>query len=92
MIEKPIFPYSSEFISDDDSNFLGEYAGALIAVQNYYNNYVTTGSVALIQASVFEYLFLVDQHDGKSDVLKVKISDGVVELVSQFDKLKLRNE
>jgi len=29
MLEKPMFPYSSEFISDDNSNFLGEYASVL---------------------------------------------------------------
>jgi hypothetical protein len=63
-----------------------------MAVQNYYDDYVTSASVALIQASVFEYLFLVDKHNGQFDILKVKINDGNIELVSQFDKLKLREE
>lgn len=86
MLEKPIFPFCSEFISDDNSNFLDEYAGVLMAIQNYYNDYVTTNSVSLIQVTVFEYLFIVDNHE-KFDILKVKIEDKNVELAASFDKL-----
>lgn len=87
-MENPIFRYSSEFVSDDDSNFLDEYAGALIAIKNYYcNNLVTTASVALLQVTVFEYLFIVDTHEGNFDVLKVTMDNYGVELVTQFNKL-----
>lgn len=92
MLEKPIFPYSSEFISDDNSNFLGEYAGVLMAIQKYYDDYVTTGSVALIQVTVFEYLFIIDTNEDRFDILKVKINDKSVELVSSFDKLIPRDD
>jgi hypothetical protein len=90
LLEKPLFPYSSEFVSDDNSNFLGDYAGALMAIENYYNDYVTTNSVSLIQVTVFDYLFIIDNNE-RFDILKVKMDDRAVELVASFDKLVLRD-
>lgn len=93
LLENPIFPYSSEFVSDDNSNFVDDYAKALLALQEFYNDYVTSASVALVQVTAFEYLFLLDRGEA-FDMVKVSSNEGkaVANKVSSCDKLKLRDE
>lgn len=89
MLEKPIFPYDSEFISDDDSNFLEDYAVALSADQSYYQDLVTSASVALLQVMPSAYLFVISG-DEKLDILSVNINgkETVVKKLTSFEKLK----
>lgn len=94
MLEKPIFFHDCEFISDDNSNFLDEYVSALSGIQKYYGEeFITTASIALIQATTEEYLFIVSRYSPTSyDIIKVSgFGDKQnVTKIASFEKLKLR--
>jgi hypothetical protein len=89
----PIFPYWSEFTSDDDSNFLEDDIEVLQTILNFYGpeEMITSNSIKLIQTSISEHLFIVDSNTDKFDIVKVskKQNDNGLhmEIVSSIKKL-----
>lgn len=93
----PIFEYWCDFYSDDNSNFLDDDLEAIQAILDYYykveklEHPITTKSIALIQTTGNEHLFIVDAITENFDIIAVRESDGkrFANKIATFPKLHI---